>query len=130
MLLIIHDRVLGFICLCVHSFHIKSCKLTPRPSCIEMRDWWHEDRRLHSLKSSQAYICENTLLCPFPALCCSKPEIRSFQKPCTAFRHQLQTEANWGIAMDFRAKQPEHASFIIRSRVEAVPSLHVSLQLS
>ncbi|GMQ01516.1 hypothetical protein CsSME_00048126 [Camellia sinensis var. sinensis] len=21
-----------------------SCNSTPRPSCIKMRDWWHEDR--------------------------------------------------------------------------------------
>ena len=67
----------------VHSFHIVSCNLTPRPSCIEMRDWWHEDRGLYSLKSSHAYICENTLPCPFVALCCSKSEISSLLELCT-----------------------------------------------
>ena len=73
---------------------------------------------------------KNTLPCPFLALCCSKLKISSFQKPCAAFRRQVHTEANWGIAVDFRAKQPEYASFILWSGVKAVPSLHASLQLS
>ncbi|GMP92619.1 hypothetical protein CsSME_00042767 [Camellia sinensis var. sinensis] len=35
---------------------IFSCNLTPRPSCIEMRDWWHEDQGLHSLKTNQKSV--------------------------------------------------------------------------
>ena len=41
-----------------------------------------------------------------------------------AFQEQMQTEANWGIVMDFRARQPKHTSF---RRVKAVPGLHASL---
>ncbi|KAF5933864.1 hypothetical protein HYC85_030035 [Camellia sinensis] len=32
---------------------LESCNPNPRPSCIEMRDWWHEDRGLHSLELVQ-----------------------------------------------------------------------------
>ena len=43
-----HDGVSVLLCLYVHSFHIESCNSTPRPSCIEMRGWWHEDRGMHT----------------------------------------------------------------------------------
>ncbi|KAL7233908.1 hypothetical protein ACSBR1_017501 [Camellia fascicularis] len=55
------------------------------------------------------------------------------QQPSEAWhksREQLQTEANRGIVMDFRARQPEHASFIIRNRAEAVCGFACNLLLS
>ena len=67
-----------------------------------------------------------------PLSCSLLQQIKS-QQPSGAWRasqEQLQTEANWGIAMDFRARQPEHASIIIRIRVEVVLGLHAKLLLS
>ena len=116
---IIHDGVQVLLCFHVHSFRIESCNSTPRPSCIDMRDWWHEDRGLHSLKSSHAYICENTLSCPFVALCCSKSEISGLLERCAIFQEHLQPEANWVVVVDFCERQLKHASFIIWNRAEA-----------
>ena len=48
---------------------------------------------------------------------------RAFQKK------YCKTEANWGIPVDFRARQPRHASSIIWRRIKAVPGLHASLLL-
>ncbi|KAF5932500.1 hypothetical protein HYC85_028671 [Camellia sinensis] len=49
----INSHILSsFSCLIKDLLLFESCNSTPRPSCIDMRDWWHEDRGLHSLKSS------------------------------------------------------------------------------
>ena len=40
-----------------------------------------------------------------------------------AFQEKVSTEANWGIPVDFRARQSGHASSI---RSKAVPGLHAS----
>ena len=45
---ITHDGVRFYCSIHMHSSYIELCNLTPRPSCIEMRDWWHEDRGVHT----------------------------------------------------------------------------------
>ena len=74
--------------------------------------------------SRHAYICENTLLCPFPALCCSKSRISNLPELGTLSKKNYKTEANRGIPVDFRARQPRQVSSI---RVKAVPGLHASV---
>ena len=44
---IIHDGVRFCCSIHMHSSYIELCKSAPRPSCIDMRDWWHEDRGMH-----------------------------------------------------------------------------------
>ena len=44
---ITHDGVRFCCSIHLHSSYIELCNPTPRPSCIDMRDWWHEDRGMH-----------------------------------------------------------------------------------
>ena len=63
-------------------------------------------------------------------LCYSKSEIRSLPELGTYSKNnckQRQTGASRGI---LRTRRPEHTSFIVRSRFEAVPGLHANLLLS
>ena len=64
-----------------------------------------------------------TLLCPYPALCCSNPRINKLPEFGALSKKNHKTEANRGIPVDFRAKQPKHTAFI---RSKAVPGLHAS----
>ena len=88
---------LFLLCLYVHSFYIELHNSTPRPSCLEMRDWGHEDRGMHTFVKIHCHAL-------FLLSVVADQESVAFQNPCTAFRHQSQTEANWGIAVDFCAK--------------------------
>ena len=46
--------------------------------------------RLEARGSSHAYNCANTLLCPFPALCCSKPKNQRLLGLGTHFKKRCQ----------------------------------------
>ncbi|KAF5938359.1 hypothetical protein HYC85_022618 [Camellia sinensis] len=57
-----------------HPFHIELCNSTPRPSCIDMRDWWHEDRGMHTSVKIHCYapfllsVAANKKLATFQSL--------------------------------------------------------------
>ncbi|KAF5933161.1 hypothetical protein HYC85_029332 [Camellia sinensis] len=56
-----------------------------------------------------------------------KQRISNFAERGTLSKKNYQTEANWGIPVDFRARQPGHASSI---RSKAVPGLHASFTVA
>ena len=97
---ITHDGVRFCCSIHLHSSYIELCNPTPRPSCIEMRDWWHEDRGMHI---SVKYIA-------MPLSCSLLQHIKNQQssEAWHAFRETLQTEVNWGIPVDFRKGSPAY----------------------
>ena len=85
-----------------------------------MSDWCPEDRGLHSLKSRHAYICDNTLPCPFVALCCSKSEIGSLPELGTHSKSNCKQRQTGASQWIFAQGDSMHASSIFRNRAEAV----------
>ncbi|GMQ06760.1 hypothetical protein CsSME_00051214 [Camellia sinensis var. sinensis] len=79
---------------------ISMCNSTPRPSCIEIRDWWHEDRGLHSLKANQKSAIFWSFV-QYSGLNC---------------KQRLIGASQWIFAQ----KRLEHASSTIWNRAEAV----------
>ncbi|GMP42081.1 hypothetical protein CsSME_00011943 [Camellia sinensis var. sinensis] len=83
-----------------------SCNSTPRPSCIEIRDWRHEDRGMHTYKPAVFWS-----FVQYFGLNCKQRLIGALQ----------------GISVQRRL---EHASSIIRNRPEAVHGFACHLLLS
>ncbi|GMP49283.1 hypothetical protein CsSME_00016320 [Camellia sinensis var. sinensis] len=81
-----------------------SCNSTPRPSCIEMYDWWHEDRANQKPAVFWSFV-------QYSGLNCKQRLIGALQ----------------GISAQRRL---EHASSIIRNRAEAVHGFACHLLLS
>ena len=92
------------------------------PSAIMYRDAW-----LVARGSRHADICENTLLCPFPAVCCSKSRISGLPRLGTHFKNRCKQRLIRAASWISAQRQPGHASFFIRNVIKAVPGLHASL---
>ena len=99
------------------SSYIELCNSVPRPSCIGMRDWWHEDRGMHIFVKYIAMPLSCSLLQ-------QNRESATFQSLARILR-KVQTEAKSGIPVDFCAKTVRHTSFI---RSEAAPGLQANFK--
>ncbi|GMP71957.1 hypothetical protein CsSME_00030178 [Camellia sinensis var. sinensis] len=86
-----------------------------------MRDWWHEDRGMHIFVKIHCYA-------PFLLSVAAKSGISNFPGLGTLFKNNCKTEANRGILVDFRAKQPNiHHPSEARQSLACMPVLFIFL---
>lgn len=79
---ITHDGV-RFCCrIHMHSSYIELCNSAPRPSCIDVRDWWHEDRGMHIFVKIHCYALFLLSVTAKPRINNSSESGAHFEKHC------------------------------------------------